>query len=173
MKKYLLYMLLLCVVVGYSLSAFADARETISKQDKDNLSKLSWLTGTWVANADGDHLEEIWSEPVGDTMMGVFRWVKGGKVWINEIVTITAESDGLVFRLRHFDRKMTAWEDKDKPFYYPVKHIGRSEIVFENPKRDHPRRITYRRVDDTLYIIVSGVGEDQKEDQQEFVFHRQ
>ena len=173
MKKCLLCIALSNVVIGASLNVLADTNESAGKQNKENkLSKLTWLSGTWVANVDGDYLEEIWSEPVGDTMMGVFRWVKGGKVWINEIVTITADSDGLVFRLRHFDRKMTAWEDKDKPFYYPVKHIGRDEIVFENPQRDHPRSITYRRVDDTLYIILTSYDEDRKPSTDEFVFRR-
>ena len=173
MKKCSWYMALLSVVVGCSLTVIADPRESTGKQNMENrLSRLSWITGTWVANVDGDHLEEIWSEPVGDTLMGVFRWVKGGKVWIKEIVTITEDSEGLVFRLRHFDRKMTAWEDKEKPFYYPVKQVGRNEIMFENPQLDDPRSITYRRVDDTLYVILDGYKDGQKSGSTEFVFQR-
>ncbi len=173
MKKNVAYTTLLTVVVGCSLNVIADTRESTSKQHKESqISKLSWIAGTWVANQDGDYLEEMWSEPVGDTMMGVFRWVKGGKIWLNEIVTITDDSEGLVFRLRHFDRKMTAWEDKDKPFYYPVKHMGRNEIVFENPERDHPRSMTYRRVGDTLYVILQGYKDGKESGSNEFVFQR-
>lgn len=173
MQKFSWYVALLGVVVGCSLTVIADPHESTGNQKLDNkLSKLSWITGTWVANVDSDHLEEIWSEPVGDTLMGVFRRVKGGKVWINEIVTITADSQGLVFRLRHFDRKMTAWEDKEKPFYYPVKEVGRNEIMFENPQLDDPRSITYRRVDDTLYVILDGYKDGQKSGLTEFVFQR-
>ena len=104
--------------------------------------------------------------------MGVFRWVKDGKIWINEIVTITAEPEGLVFRLRHFDRKMTAWEEKDKPFYYPMKSFTPYEIVFENPERDHPRRITYKRLEDKLHVILDGVTKDNKSSKSEFLFRR-
>jgi len=174
MKKYVVSTISFTILTGLGMCLRVQADENKNKhQIPENLANLYWLTGTWVANVDGDYLEEIWSEPVGDTMMGVFRWVKGGKVWINEMVTITADPDGLVFRLRHFDRKMTAWEDKTKPFYYPAKHFGRNEIVFENPLRDHPRRITYRRVEDTLYVILNGPGANPKDDQDEFVFHRQ
>lgn len=169
-----LAVVIVCVVgVSVLYAQQKGDRESTDEQNKGKLlSNLSWIAGTWVANKDGNHLEEIWSEPVGDTMMGMFRWVKDGKVWMNEIMTITDESEGLVFRLRHFDRKMTAWEDKDDPFYYPVKHVGRNEIVFENPKRDQPRSMTYRRVDDTLYVILEGYKDGQKSGSMDFVFQR-
>lgn len=171
MRNYKRYFLITMGMMIAGLALQSHAQDTMPHHNKA-LANLSWLAGTWVGNHEGDYLEEIWSEPVGDTMMGVFRWVKGGKVWINEIVTITADTEGLVFRLRHFDKKMTAWEEKDKPFYYPMISAAPYEIVFENPERDHPRRITYRRVEDKLHIILDGVSEDKKPSTTEFLFHK-
>lgn len=171
MRKNKLFLLTTISMLIAGLGLQSQAVDT-NKNNNKTLVNLSWLTGTWIGDHDGDYLEEIWSEPIGDTMMGVFRWVKDGKVWINEIVTITADPEGLVFRMRHFDRKMTAWEEKDKPFYYPMKSIAPYEIVFENPERDHPRRITYKRVNDKLHIILDGVKDGKKSGTDEFIFHR-
>ncbi len=122
------------------------------------LSQFDWLAGTWRAEDNDAQLEETWSEPHGDQMLGMFRWSRGGKVWLNELMSITVESDGkLVFRLRHFDRAMVPWEEKQDAFYYPLARFSGDEFIFENPARDKPRRFIYRRTaQDELLIRIEG-----------------
>ena len=133
------------------------------------LSRFQWLTGTWRANQGDDVLEEIWSAPHANSMMGIFRWVKGGKTWMNELMTITATDGAVVFRLRHFSAAMVPWEDRDAAFEYPLLSEGPTKAVFENEKRDSPRRFVYERDHDSLTIRLEG---DSSEPGRAFHYYR-
>ncbi len=111
----------------------------------DKLASLAWMQGTWIKIDGKNYIEETWSEPKGDCMVGVLRWIKDGKVWMYELMAISNDKDKLVFRLRHFSREQTPWEKKDAGFVYPLKLITKDEVVFENPDRNQPRRFIYRR----------------------------
>jgi len=89
-----------------------------------------------------------------------------------ELITVTVDDDDVVFRLKHFDRKQVGWEEKDESLTFTLVRNGEREAIFENPARDHPRRITYRGPDaDTLVVILEGVT-DGKPDISEYRFHR-
>ncbi len=149
------------------------SEKTPRKAALPKLEKLSWMSGTWHTQQGADDLVEIWSEPLGDSMMGVFRWVKSGKVWIYELVTISQDDDQVVFRLRHFDRKLVAWEEKNESLTYTMTTQGDREVIFENPERQAPRRFVYRlEGKDTLIVRVEGYSKG-KLDVDEFRFQRQ
>ncbi len=121
------------------------------------LQSLAWIEGTWRASHGSDELEEVWSAPAADSMMGMFRWTRGGKVWMFELMNITVEGERLVFRLRHFNRDFVPWETKESAFVYPMSRITADEVAFENPERDAPRRFVYRRGGtDELVIRLEG-----------------
>lgn len=107
----------------------------------DPLAALSWMQGTWIRTQNDEYLEESWSAPVGDCMQGMFRWLKGGKLWMVELMTITVEDGTPVFRIRHFDRRQTAWESKNGAIPYTLKSCSGSEVRFENP--DHEKTLGF------------------------------
>ncbi|MBI1383222.1 MAG: hypothetical protein GC161_19340 [Planctomycetaceae bacterium] len=68
------------------------------------LEDLAPLAGTWRGSIPGNTgealVEEIWSEPLGDTIVGLFRWIApGGSTSMVELLSIRAEPDGVVLRL--------------------------------------------------------------------------
>lgn len=68
------------------------------------LDDLAPLAGTWrgaIPGAAGEAVvEEIWSEPLGDTIVGLFRWIApGGRASMVELLSIREEPEGLVLRL--------------------------------------------------------------------------
>jgi len=131
------------------------------------LEKLAWMRGTWLAHQGGDVLEEIWSAPAGDSLMGMFRWAKQGKAWMFELITVTADDHGVVFRLKHFDRTLVGWEEKGEALTYPLLRQGEREAVFENPERDHPRRFIYRSPNpDTLVVLIEGYTDGELKTQE-------
>src|SRR5687767_4764549 len=69
------------------------------------LPELAWMAGEWVDEQGANLTEEIWAAPAGDSMMGMWRLVSGGRVKLFEFLTLVQEEQGPVFRLRHFDRK--------------------------------------------------------------------
>lgn len=165
------------ILLGLSLGAGPGkagkrANPSGDSDPKAQLQSLSWMTGTWVRNEGGDYLEESWSSPEGDCMIGVFRWIKGGKLWMMELMTISIDDGQLAFRLRHFDKKQTPWEPKDAPFYYPLLKVGKEEVVFENPERDSPRQFVFRHPDEDSYVVALVPPKGKKGHAQEFRFER-
>ncbi len=140
---------------------------------KEQLKSLHWIEGTWGKTDGEDVLDEVWSAPSGDSMMGVFRWTKGGKVWLFELLTITIDDGRLVFRFRHFGRDQVPWEGKHDALTFYLKSIKEGEVVFENPERDEPRRFVFRRVDgDKLLVRVEGHHEGKPPSVMEFLYSR-
>lgn len=136
------------------------------------LAPLAFISGLWQTETGGDQLEEYWSPPAGDSMMGVFRWMKGGKVWMNELITIVDEGDQVVFRLKHFDAKMVGWEEKAECLTLKLVRSSANEVVFEESKPEQPLRITYRKAgEDSLQVSLER-SRDGKTKTDEFTFRR-
>ena len=128
-----------------------------SEATPPRVADLTWMAGHWAMERQRDTLDEVWSKPSGDCVMGVFRWIKRGKIWMYELLTIRDEESGPVYRFRHFSDQLRAWEEKDKPLTFAYLSHGPGEIVFENPERDHPRRFVFRMErEDTLLVRLEG-----------------
>jgi hypothetical protein len=111
------------------------------------LAQLAWIAGHWVDESDGALSEEIWTAPAGDSMIGMWRYVGKGKLQIFEMLSITDEAGGPVFRLRHFDPRMVAREEKDKPLALGLVSFKDGEAAFEGPGQPTgTMRLTYRRL---------------------------
>lgn len=119
----------------------------------DGIAGLTWLSGTWVRDDGGQHLEETWSAATDYAMIGMFRWARQEKVWLYELMSIESENHTLVFRLRHFNRELEPWKSEAAgPLTYPLLLLTENEVVFEDPERDEPRRFIYSREGDELTV---------------------
>ena len=85
------------------------------------IEAAAFLAGDWSAQREASEGEtnftqEVWSEPSGNNIMGMFRWVgEDGQAAVFEMLTITEEEGTLVLRLRHQDARGVAWEAPDEP----------------------------------------------------------
>ena len=61
------------VVWAFAVGASADPAAAAGIGD------LTWMAGRWVDDSGGDVSEETWLPPSGDCMVGMWRWVGGGK----------------------------------------------------------------------------------------------
>ncbi len=134
------------------------------------LADVAFMAGHWVGGDPGDLSEEVWSAPEGDSMMGMWRYVAKGRTRIYEILTLTAEGPSVVLRIRHFDPKLVAREEKDRAVELPLVAKGPREAVFEGPEYDVKGtvRLTYRRGDDDSLAAVL----EKEGSKQEFRFRR-
>ena len=79
-------------------------------------------------------------------MIGMWRCVSQGKVRIFELLSITEGKGGPVFRRRHFDPRMVAREEKDKPFALALVSLKDRAAAFEGPGQPTGTvRLTYRQ----------------------------
>jgi hypothetical protein len=78
------------------------------------IGDMAWLAGTWRGSGLGGDNEEIWSEPQGGVMMGMYRMLKDKKPIFYELLTLSEADGTLIIRLKHFHANFVGWEEKDK-----------------------------------------------------------
>lgn len=129
-----------------------------TKPVKANLSEIAWMAGTWSGPGLGGQTEEHWTEPGGESMLGMFRLVtKDGKATVFELLLIEQEGEYVKYRFRHFGPGHKPWEEPDKPLEFDLIEVSETKAVFESSVQASPKRITYSRVgDDELRIRVQG-----------------
>lgn len=123
------------------------------------LGDVAFMAGRWVDEEEGTLSEEVWSAPGGDSMMGMWRLSVGGKAKVFEFLTMVEEEGRVTFRLRHFDRRGVAWEEKDKPLVLPLVVTGTGLAVFEGDGKNGILRLTYRREGEALVGRLEKAGE--------------
>jgi Domain of unknown function (DUF6265) len=123
-------------------------REPGAKQLAAKIADLAWIQGRWVGEGLGGTVEEIWSPPMGDSMLGMFRLVKNGKVVFSEHCVIVESEGSLVLRVKHFDANFKAWEEKDVSVNFPLVKLTANEAYFDG--------LTIRKKDaDTVLMYVA------------------
>ena len=119
------------------------------------LAELSWMTGDWQTAPGGRaQIEEHWTQAAGGTMIGMGRTLAGNKTYEFEYLRIEQRADG-IFYVAHPKGQCPGTDFK-------LMRASATEVVFENPQHDFPKRIFYRKgADDTLIATIDG-GEGSK-----------
>lgn len=117
--------------------------ETIQAQQV-KMADLNFIAGKWRTVHAWGELEEIWSAPSGNNMIGSFRCTKDGKAVFYEFISIEQEKEAMpVMYLRHFGPGNIAWEEKNKPVKYLLEEITADKAVFV--KEDKSGKMIYFR----------------------------
>ena len=98
---------------------------------KANLEDVAWIEGHWIGEAFGGTAEEIWSAPMGNSMMFVFRLVNDDKVSFYESGHIQQLDDSIILQLKHFDGNMRGWEEKDQTIDFKLVKLEPNKVYFE------------------------------------------
>lgn len=130
LKIYIYIVFLLFFVNNYSQNTLKF--DSIKKSPNATIHDVSWISGYWSGEAFGGLIEEIWSAPLGGSMMGSFKLVVDGKVEFYELCTISEENKTLVFRLKHFSKDLKGWEEKDECINSPLVKIEKNKVFFNN-----------------------------------------
>jgi len=159
MKNFLAF---LCFIISFNLLAQNTLKLDPSKDlVKATINDVSWIAGYWVGEAFGGETEEVWTTPLGDSMMGSFKLVVNGKVEFYELCTISEENESLIFRLKHFHSNLKGWEEKDERLQAQLVKIEENKAYFED--------FTFEKASENkLNIFV--VFKDDKEKEEEMKF---
>ena len=149
--------MLTCVLVMTAASLTAT-----DTADTPSIGELAFLTGSWVADWNGNTLEEHFSIPAGGTMVGMFRWRSGEDTAMTEHIVLEEQDDGVHYLLRHFDPGSTPWADEaDGPRDFRLDDLDAGRAVFVNENDTFPARLIYHRTTpDTLTVHLEGRGDD-------------
>jgi len=118
---------------------------------KPTLENIRWIAGTWKGEAFGGITEEIWSEPLGGSMMASFKLVVNGKVQFYEIETIVEENNSLILRLKHFNNNLKGWEEKDDTVDFPLISVTKNKATFEG--------MTFEQLDENNMVVYVAINQ--------------
>ena len=124
---------------------------------KATLNEVSWIEGRWLGEAFGGITEEIWSPPLGGSMMFSFKLVSNGKVVFYELGGIRQVDDSLIFQLKHFGNDFKGWEEKDETVDAKLVKIEDSKVYFD--------KFTFEKISDSeinIYVVIEENGETEE-----------
>ena len=120
------------MVYGQEKETANTLKLTGTSQPKATIGDIAWLAGHWKGTALGGVAEEIWSPPMANSMMGSYRLIKNDTtVVFYEIVTIIEENGSLVLRLKHFNKDLTGWEEKNEVREFKLVKKEKNKLWFE------------------------------------------
>ena len=119
-------------------------------QQPTPIDRAGWLAGCWEQRSPNRVTMEMWMPPAGGTMMGASRTTAGGATRAYEQLRLHTAGDTLIY---------TALPSGQRQADFRSTSITSTELVFENPAHDFPRKIQYRKVGaDSLIARVEGPG---------------
>ena len=121
---------------------------TVAHGQKPTLADLAWLAGSWTGTARGIEMEEHWTAPKGNSMVGLHRDVGKGRTLVFEFLRIEQQGDQIVYL------SMPNGRSPATPF--PLKEVSGTRVVFENPTHDFPQRIIYWKDGNDLRARIEG-----------------
>ena len=111
----------------------------------DPLDAVAWLAGSWRGERGDEALEETWFPPADGTMVGLFRWLKGGELYLYELMSFEAAEGGLVLKIKHFGPGLVGWEEKAEWKLFDLVGVEDGKAVFaERGDEVEHTRVTYR-----------------------------
>jgi len=112
--------------------------------------QLSWIAGCWRQSnpASGRTIDEQWMAPMGRTMLGMARTVRGDSTIEFEHLRILERGGRAIFH---------AEPSGQPPADFEARTVSDSLVTFENPTHDFPQRVIYRRKGrDSLMARIEG-----------------
>ena len=161
------------VLVMFSVVAFSQEAQTkntlkLSAGQRGGAAKIgdmAWLAGTWRGTGLGGESEEVWSEPQGGIMMGMYRMIKDTKPIFYEFLTLSEIDGTLMIRLKHFHANFVGWEEKDKTVDF--------SFIKKDGKRIYFDGMTFELVgNDDVNVYLAIGGRDGKVREEIFKYKR-
>ncbi|MBM1105501.1 hypothetical protein JQC67_05035 [Aurantibacter crassamenti] len=154
-------------IIVFFFTITANAQNTLSYKvgdiaPKAKLSQISWMEGHWQGEAFGGITEEIWSPPLGGSMMFSFKLVADGKVQFYELGHIRQVDESLVFELKHFNSDLKGWEEKDEVQSFKLIKIADNRFYFDG--------FTFEKIN-TNEINIYGLIHQENGGNEEVVFN--
>lgn len=101
------------------------------------LHDIAWLTGDWQMTAADRCIEEQWTAPSANMLVGMSRTVARGRTTSFEFMRIEARDAGIYFVAQPGGRA---------PVEFKLASESSADLVFVNPGHaDHLKKVIYRR----------------------------
>ncbi len=163
-NPFLTIFLFICISISAQEEIHTLELQKDGKSPQAVLSDINWIQGHWKGEALGGQVEEIWSPPLGESMMGSFKLVQNGKVKFYEIITISEFEQTLIMRLKHFDPELKGWEEKDETVDFKLVRLTPDKVFFDG--------LTFERVSENEINVYVRFESDGEYSEGKFNYHR-
>ncbi len=123
-----------------------------SASSDPQIAPLAFLAGRWMCvNPNSTVNEELWTLPLGKSMVGSFRQVRrdGGCAFV-EISQIAVEEGELVLRLRHLHGKLEVPPERAELSLFKLRKLTGERVEFAGTgSAEGVTAVIYERVDTT------------------------
>lgn len=145
MKKIVLF----CLTIAFSQQVLAQDVLRLGPDDEPgvgSLEDLAWLQGYWVGTGLGGQVDELWLPPMDNSMIGTFRLKMDSTLVFSEYFAIEELEGRLTLKLKHFNKDLSPWEEKDQWTEFKfIKSEGQTAWF---------SGLTYHRIENTLYVYL-------------------
>lgn len=115
---------------------------------KPAIADLAWMAGSWSGESSGIQMEEHWTAPKGNSMVGLHRDVGKGRTLLFEFLRIEQQGDQIVY--------LSMPNGRSPATRFSLKELSATRVVFENPAHDFPQRIIYWKDGNDLRARIEG-----------------
>lgn len=153
MKRIAAFTLLLFATGGIAHAVSAPP----SLQQSSSLDGLRFMTGCWRGQfgsgaAGPGTIEEYYSTPTSNMIIGVTRFMRAGRTVDFEFTRIMASDSGVTLMPQPRGRPPTSFR---------MTASDSSSALWENPQHDFPQKISYRRIaGDSIIAAIEGPGQN-------------
>ncbi|PKA98639.1 hypothetical protein B0O79_2327 [Flavobacteriaceae bacterium MAR_2009_75] len=158
--RHLFFLFLLYSTAGFSQNTLQLSEGETSP--KATLEAISWMQGHWRGEAFGGITEEIWSPPLGGSMLFSFKLVTENEVGFYELGHIRELNETLVYELKHFNADLKGWEEKDEVQIFKLVKVDGDRVYFEG--------FTFEKLNENAVAIYALIG-DEGDAQEEVTFN--
>ena len=154
--RHLFFLFLLYSAAGFSQNTLQLSEGETSP--KATLEAISWMQGHWRGEAFGGITEEIWSPPLGGSMLFSFKLVTENEVGFYELGHIRELNETLVYELKHFNADLKGWEEKDEVQIFKLVKVDGDRVYFEG--------FTFEKLNENevaIYALIGDEGDAQEE----------
>jgi hypothetical protein len=141
--------ILIVLLLWLSLGSVSSAQDVLRLEPdapagRASLSDVAWLAGHWVGTGLGGECDETWLPATDNAMPGIFRYHRNDTLVFSEYMMIEAFDSTLSVKLKHFNRNLSPWEDKDRWLEFRLVKIDGQTAYFNG--------LTYHRDGDILIV---------------------
>lgn len=108
----------LFLLMFFIISINLHAQEVLSLDKEQpagsgSIQDLGWISGYWTGSGLGGDCEELWLPAKDNGMVGTFRFIMNGELIFSEYMNMVEEDGKLSLKIKHFNRDLTPWEEKE------------------------------------------------------------
>jgi hypothetical protein len=122
--------------------------------EKDKIKEARWLLGNWENKAVDGNLTETWKKVNDSTFQAQSYFIKEKDTLHFESITLQQKGEELTYNAT------VKGQNNDEPITFKLTNSTDTQLVFENPKHDYPKKIIYTQItEDSLAAEISGILE--------------